>query len=1060
MPYQGSTQSVGFRNRAVSDSKVSRAESKAQALEKRRIQQVNEMEKVSAAQIAEMTRQDKQLSANDTYEIKNLAKFSKSLNEALEATAKSVGKAYIDTKRQEGIDRARACHRGDESACAAVKLNQEQVDNIEAKVEEMRERSSKTADKIELDAKLKDYKLSLEEKATALNIRKLGSNVAYGYRQGILTERAKGYKAWLSGKLVPEYGDGEVRIDREVTVKNDLGEEIQVRVGDFDKHSYKIQEQIVGKLEAEFIELSDGGFNRNVVDSYLTQSVVKDTDKFLNDTQRKAEITQAEEEKTRISDQIKIAFETIETNPNGKENAKKALQNALNHLLSIERRLGTEGSPNVAAKKAFIKMVTENAAFLSGKGVQTNVDDIEDVLDLLETEEFEVPGHGKVNLTKFWKGDLDIKELRGNILDAQFALLTKEDRSLNKQTVIAIAEAQDQYTKDGDKESYLNKIKALQETDLATGSQFNAKFKAALAWELNLITEEKALKDAARLNIKYKGQIPLKYTTKWPQNVVEKYKDMIVGPDEGIADTELAKNALATAESNINDAVLLAAKNLSTTDRASPNIKHGIELIKAQIPVLVKEARIAGDKRSNAEIIKEIGTQIVIGIEADARGDGDGTYRLNENGTWDNKDWNMQAPMTVASKARIQDDLRLDITNKISAYDGDIFQDKEQLLVPADSYLLTDVSYSAPNEANGVNQFWVKVAAEDPLERTSYELFNLERAKHGLEPIEWDQNTQDIINNYNSQNKEIKQLLRSGITTLQERGIDLAGGISSHHMHSALIGVDGAGFISETELPTLLSEIGLKDMTYQEYLNSPQIMEKVQRYKVNQLIPLALSQTNNKMIAIRMIGAARNVPLDQAVAAMQNWNGNKAGDELDLSTAATLNGYLSGNTDNIKYVTTDTAYTEATLIDETSGEINYSTLDRQPIPSNRNDAKLQLEQLTANPPPMYKEGKSFLHVQEMTPEYIAYEQRVSKLRNVERVWKALDLTTSTTKWTSVIAQSAIKNVIGKERWDELVEQAGGYPNVWQGKKSKKVVQFHNKIEALIRSQPEFRGGVE
>ena len=58
------------------------------------------------------------------------------------------------------------------------------------------------------------------------------------------------------------------------------------------------------------------------------------------------------------------------------------------------------------------------------------------------------------------------------------------------------------------------------------------------------------------------------------------------------------------------------------------------------------------------------------------------------------------------------------------------------------------------------------------------------------------------------------------------------------------------------------------------------------------------------------------------------------------------------------------------------------------------------------------------------------------------------------------AQAAIKNVIGKERWNELVKQAGGMPNVWQGKNSKKVVQFHNTIEALIRSQPEFRGGTE
>ena len=1059
MPYQGSTQSVGFRNRAVSDSKVSKAESKAQALEKRRVQQVNEMEKVSASQLAEMTRQDKQLTANDEYEIKNLAKFSKSLNEALEATAKTVGKAYIDTKRQEGIDRARACHRGDESACAAVKLSKDQVNEIESKIDEMREKTTSTADKIELEAELKKVKLSLEEKATALNIRKLGSNVAYGYRQGLLVERAKGYNAWLNGKLTPEYADdNETRIDREVTVTNDLGEEVKVRVGDFDKHSYKIQEQIVGKLETEFIELSDGGFNRNVVDTYLTETVVKDTDKFLKDTQNKAQIDQAQTEKDAINNSIKVAFESIDSNPEG---AKLAIQKALNNLTSIERRLGTDGSPRVAAKKALIKMLTDNASFLSGKGQQANVDDVEDVLDLLETTEFEIPGHGKVNLTKFWEGDLDIKELRGNILDAQFARITKEDRSLNKQAVIAIAEAQDEYTKTGDKEVYLNKIKALQDTDLATGSQFNAKFKNALAWELNLITEEKALKDAAQLYKKYGGEIPLKYTTKWPQNVVEKYKDNIVGPGEGIADTELAENALATAESNINDAVLLAAKNLSTTDRASPNIKHGIKIIKAQIPALVKEAKKNGDTRSNAILIEEIGASIVAKIEADARGDGDGLYRLNENGTFETKAFNMGVPVSLNEKEFQKKEQLLSLTSKINAYDGDIFQDKEQKLLPADSPLLLDaVGYSAPNEANSVNKFWKDVSFEDPLERTPYELLNLERAKHGLEPIKWDADTQRMIDEYNAQLPEVRKLLKSGITSLQERGIDLAGGISRHHMHSALIGSDGSGFISETELPTLLSEIGLKDMTYQEYLNSPQIMEKVQRYKVNQLIPLALSQTNNKMIAIRMIGAARNVPLDQAVAAMQNWNADVDGNvEMDKSTALTLNGYLSGNTDNIKYVTTDTSYTEASLIDEASGEINYSTLDRQPLPSNRNDAKLQLEQLTANPPQMYKES-SFLHVKEYTPEYVAYEQRVSKLKSVERVWKALDLTTSNTKWTSVTAQAAIKNVIGKERWNELVKQAGGIPNVWQGKNSKKVVQFHNKIEALIRSQPEFRGGVE
>ena len=72
MPYQGSTQSVGFRNRAVSDAKATEAQSLAAALDKQRVNSVNEMEKVSRDQLAEMTRQDRQLTKNDEFEIKNL----------------------------------------------------------------------------------------------------------------------------------------------------------------------------------------------------------------------------------------------------------------------------------------------------------------------------------------------------------------------------------------------------------------------------------------------------------------------------------------------------------------------------------------------------------------------------------------------------------------------------------------------------------------------------------------------------------------------------------------------------------------------------------------------------------------------------------------------------------------------------------------------------------------------------------------------------------------------------------------------------------------------------
>lgn len=213
----------------------------------------------------------------------------------------------------------------------------------------MRVRSTGTADKLELEAELAKQKLSLEERATALNIRKLGSNVAYGYRQGMLQERAKGYGAHLRNKLLPEYAeDGTTRIDELITVTNELGEKVQVRLGDFDKSSPFIKNKIIGHVEKAFIELSDGGFNRNVVNKYLTKAVVAETEKFRETVQTQAEIDQAQIEKDQVNDSLKISLEGIDQDS---APAKTAIQDALNKLVSIERRLGGTGSVNERAKK-------------------------------------------------------------------------------------------------------------------------------------------------------------------------------------------------------------------------------------------------------------------------------------------------------------------------------------------------------------------------------------------------------------------------------------------------------------------------------------------------------------------------------------------------------------------------------------------------------------------------------------------------------------------------------------------------------------------------------------
>ena len=90
-------------------------------------------------------------------------------------------------------------------------------------------------------------------------------------------------------------------------------------------------------------------------------------------------------------------------------------------------------------------MIIEGGSHLSEKGKQVDIDDMEDVLDLLEDRKFNVPGHGEVNLTEFWKGDLDIANIRGSMLKTWNARVNAEDTALNLSAKTSIQTAQDEF---------------------------------------------------------------------------------------------------------------------------------------------------------------------------------------------------------------------------------------------------------------------------------------------------------------------------------------------------------------------------------------------------------------------------------------------------------------------------------------------------------------------------------------------------------------------------------------------------------------------------------------
>ena len=83
---------------------------------------------------------------NDKYEIQNLAKFSDTLNEFLKTSAETVGKAYIDNKRREGIEKQRKYQAGDESVREEIDGNKAQLEEINNKVNEMSQKVGESTD--------------------------------------------------------------------------------------------------------------------------------------------------------------------------------------------------------------------------------------------------------------------------------------------------------------------------------------------------------------------------------------------------------------------------------------------------------------------------------------------------------------------------------------------------------------------------------------------------------------------------------------------------------------------------------------------------------------------------------------------------------------------------------------------------------------------------------------------------------------------------------------------------------------------------------------------------
>ena len=184
MPYQRSTQASGFRRRTAPD-ESKQLRQYATALDNNRKANVQGMERQGVQMSNEMTRIDALASKKATYELQNLSNFSKTLNNFLNTAAEQVVKPVFDQQIEDGVTEGIKYQQGDPDIIAKIDASDAQLKEIEDKIALQAAEVSQTEQAIR-DQWEKEGKIaSLQEEYRLLNIKKLGSNRAFGFRKGM-----------------------------------------------------------------------------------------------------------------------------------------------------------------------------------------------------------------------------------------------------------------------------------------------------------------------------------------------------------------------------------------------------------------------------------------------------------------------------------------------------------------------------------------------------------------------------------------------------------------------------------------------------------------------------------------------------------------------------------------------------------------------------------------------------------------------------------------------------------------------------------------------------------
>ena len=1024
MAYKRSTSFSGFRSRLSPDESREIANA-AKAADRNRIETTKGMERASSQQITELNRLSNLSAQADQYEIQNLAKFSETLNRAVQVGAKTLGVDYINRARQAAYNDYRDGLAGNEEALAKTKLNESQVTEINEKINQLETETELKLSEAERNEKF----LSYEQKYRLLNARRLGSNYAYGYTKAHMIEAANGFMPWFMNKTNED----------DTVIEMDDGREI--RVNEYDTFTnaadrYAVENQLIKEYEDQN---NISGVNTSIVDKYLTSSVTKQLqsyrDKKLND-----EIQAQAAEKIRLQsvnlNTAIVSFDTEDTTE---------FDNAIDQIVltgnNLHFRAGTQGSSGAANKKNLKDSFVDSVASLDSDVK------IMEVLNHIEQKEYQIPNLGKKTLVNAFPIEFRMEDLKSAIFAKREDNLTKKIRSQTTDLRLKIGELKFYTTLPEDHPKYVSyksynlQVEAYQKNpEYGTLPEATTIFNDAFNFKPRSLGKDNSAK-AARKEIERYGSLSVTTYMTLNKDDQKKYESAVsedVRWDQTTEGKKLVKEYLGD-DSKFDKALTLSflgpSKGLDTSGAKSVLLQNALEYAKtkdiwARVEVFRKnkefDGQIPPDMDPNMFYFQKAAEQITLQMQTAAdlkAGTAEQrlaagnpyalTYGADKLGVFANSIFQEAKDTSLSTKLAEADNIFQNFEGRLDKTVGD-----DPILT------LSDTLFENEGQKNqlkfvkeggvykGETELVNKLSMIDPKKRDPFTLGNLLREKYNLETVEFESlplDRQKIITHFQKQNADVRELLMSPYSKLKEQGIDMSGLVSVNNLHRA---INTAGFdhtdMDDADVADILADNGF---TRQEYNDNEDVQGKVFKIHVNNLLDKAILSTENKYIAIQKVASEFGTG--------KYWYS----DSNKRLNNSVLKAYYRGwNIDDKDKF--------ANVVEDAAGNItklNFGELSAETNNMNSNIIQAEIDELVE--PPKYVVGSN--NRRTVNRDWKDWNKNQTKLKAQQNVLKQLETTTDTELFYGVLGANMesrdlyynIKASLGDKHFKQLLKTA-------------------------------------